>query len=110
MDEVDNLLISLINCSTARRISYHDLFKTYLKLDPHTIHLKIIHSTLKKCGINLHSLNTIISKDEGLQLLLDFIIQEYIDPNIPLFVYDFPCFPSSASIHSTGPYSNQQSG
>jgi lysyl-tRNA synthetase class 2 len=103
MNEVEELLTLLLGCPAAHRISYEELFKKHLAIDPHRASLSEIHTTLKKCNISLHSTHTVNQIDEGLQLLLDFIIQNRIEPSLPVFIYDFPSSQAALAKIRPGP-------
>lgn len=88
MNEVDELLQSLLNTQSAERISYQEAFETLLNINPHLTNL----TTLKHCadehGIILEDEPTDI--DTWLQLLMSHCIEPKIGQDKPCIIYDFP--------------------
>ncbi|PCJ16927.1 MAG: elongation factor P lysine(34) lysyltransferase [SAR86 cluster bacterium] len=85
IDEVEQLIQSLINCGSIPRLSYRDIFLEYFDIDPHNISLEDLKSlTNERMDINSDDLN----KTDYLQLLLG----KFIEPKMPdyCFVFDFP--------------------
>jgi lysyl-tRNA synthetase class 2 len=91
MDETENLLQCILKCPLAERITYTQLFKSYLRINPHQATLHQIKKALSHFKIHLEPDHWLTDRDTGLQLLLDHIVQHHIDLHRPLFLYDFPC-------------------
>jgi lysyl-tRNA synthetase class 2 len=90
MDETECLLRMILQCGPAKRYSYAILFKHFLDLDPHTVTVAELQQRANQEGICLHSTDHITSPTDGLQLLLEHIIQSKLDKDKPIFIYDFP--------------------
>lgn len=88
MDEVEALCRYLIDMPQAQRISYTQLFQSYVQKDPHTAstdELRVLASA-HLSGVDALDLD----KDGWLNLILAEIIEPQLDPQQPLFIYDFP--------------------
>jgi len=90
MDEMDALLQSILECSSAERFSYAEIFEKYLKMNPHTISISNLKLTLKERGLG--ELITLAGEDKDLYLQL--LMTNCIEPNFskqkPTFIYDYP--------------------
>lgn len=92
MNEVDELLNTVLNSESAERASYGELFARYLNLNPHTATLE----ELKKCTQEIIPENAGIQencddRNDYLHLLMSHIIEPRLGQNNkPTFVYDFP--------------------
>ena len=85
MEEVEELVSTLLDCGTITRLSYRELFQQYLTFDPHAISLE----TLKiRAEAEMDFSSDDLSKTDYLQMLL----AKCIEPQMPknCFVYDFP--------------------
>lgn len=85
MDEVEQLVVSLLPGDAIPRFAYRDLFVDHLGIDPHRVTIEEI-SHLANSKMDLGSDD--LSKTDYLQLLLD----KCIEPLLPdkCFVYDYP--------------------
>jgi lysyl-tRNA synthetase class 2 len=88
MDEMDELLQLVLKCQPAQRISYQDLFLTYLHINPH-------HATLEELSAcatqhHIHVAAEITDCDTWLNLLASHCIDPKLGHDCPCFVYDFP--------------------
>jgi lysyl-tRNA synthetase class 2 len=90
MDEMDDLLQGVLNTPPATRLSYAELFKHYLSLNPHTSDL----TELQNCAIhhNLEGLMELqtLDRDDWLNLLLTHFIEPRLGHECPVFIYDYP--------------------
>ena len=89
MDEMDQLLQLVLNCETARRCTYQEVFLELLNVDP----LGASVNELKKAGSKLKLgavLDDETDKDTILQLLFCVAIEPVIALHKPCFVYNFP--------------------
>ncbi len=88
MNEMDELLQTLLNTPAAERKSYAELFQSYLNLNPHTATL----AELEECAkINsIFVAGEISDRDTWLQLLMSHCIEPTLGTEAPCFVYDFP--------------------
>ncbi|MFZ2314346.1 MAG: elongation factor P--(R)-beta-lysine ligase [Gammaproteobacteria bacterium] len=88
MDEMDDLLQLILKTEKAERISYADLFKAYLNINPHNTTV----AELKTCA-DQHQLDIAIETtdvDTWLLLLLTHCIEPHMGKTKPCFLYDFP--------------------
>lgn len=87
MSEMDEFLHFILDSAPAEKLSYHQVFKKYLEINPHT---SSIHE-LQKCALK-NGLNNIseLDRDGWLNILLSQFIEPYLGKNRPTFIYDFP--------------------
>ena len=88
MQEVSDLLVFLLNCAPATKISYQLLFENHLNIQPHTCDVNALKTIAEKN--NLHIDATHLSKDDWLQLLLSHLIEPHLGFHAPVFIYDYP--------------------
>jgi len=89
MDEMDQLLQLVLNCSAARRCTYQEAFLEVLNVDPLTASLQ----QLKEAGRSLNLGDVVAAetdKDTLLQLLFCVAIEPVIAQHKPCFIYNFP--------------------
>lgn len=89
MDEMDQLLQLVLNCSSGRRCTYQEAFLEVLNVDPLSANLQ----QLKEAGSSLNLGDVVTSetdKDTLLQLLFCVAIEPVIAQHKPCFVYNFP--------------------
>lgn len=89
MDEVDDLLQLILKTPAAERISYHDVFLTYLNCDVHRIDNWQPLMAIAEQN-NIHVSAKIEDKDTWLQLLMSHCIEPRLGKEQPCFIYDFP--------------------
>ncbi len=94
MNELDALLQFTINSKPAEKISYRDLFLTYLNIDPLTASVEKLKTIITEHKINIDT--TDFDYDTALQVLLSHLIEPSMGIEKPLFLYDFP--PSQAAL------------
>ena len=85
MDEVAELVQQVTGCAAPRRISYREVFRQQLGLDPHTCEDRALRqAATERIAFDPEG----FSRDDLLQLLL----AQVIEPGLvaPCFVYDFP--------------------
>ncbi|MCX8641625.1 MULTISPECIES: elongation factor P--(R)-beta-lysine ligase [unclassified Gilliamella] len=88
INEVDDLLQTILDCEPAERVSYQKAFQRHLNIDP----LEADHATLVKAinqldiGINVDDYD----KDGLLQCLFTFGVEPHIGLEKPIAVYHFP--------------------
>lgn len=85
MDEVEQLVRSLLNCEAVSRFSYRDVFLYHFDIDPHSISFKDLKVlTNEKMDLSSDDLK----KTDYLQLLFG----KFIEPQLPAycFIYDYP--------------------
>lgn len=90
MDEMDALLHSVLKTKPAERVSYCDLFKRYLNIDP----LLADHFLLEKCvrerGLSEVQNPDVLDLDFWRHLLMSHFIEPHLGRERPIFVTDFP--------------------
>lgn len=88
INEVDDLLQSILDCDPAERISYQKAFQRHLNIDP----LEADHATLveaiKQLNIELNTDD--YDRDTLLQCLFSFGVEPHIGQEKPIAVYNFP--------------------
>lgn len=88
MDEMDDLLQTILHVASADRFSYQQLFQHYLHIDPLSATVEALSICATNHGIELAS--TIDDKDTWLNLLMSHCIEPQLGQHQPVFVYDFP--------------------
>lgn len=88
MDEMDELLQLILKTNKAERISYADLFKTYLNIDPH--HTSVAELAACAASRQLDVAIDTADIDTWLLLLLTHCIEPHMGKTTPCFLYDFP--------------------
>lgn len=88
MNDMDDLLQTILKCLPAKRISYQQLFLEHLNINPHAASIE----DLKKIAPELcEALNVETdTKDDYLMLLLSHLIEPKIGFDRPCFIYDYP--------------------
>ncbi len=88
INEVDDLLQSILDCEPAERISYQKAFQRHLNIDP----LEADHATLveaiKQLNIELNTDD--YDRDTLLQCLFSFGVEPHIGQEKPIAIYNFP--------------------
>lgn len=87
MNEMDQLLSSILVSKPAEKISYQEVFLKHLQVDV----FNCTKDQLRKCGFE-HGLtiNDDLTGDEWLNLLLAELIEPHLGKGQPTFLYDFP--------------------
>jgi elongation factor P--(R)-beta-lysine ligase len=85
MDEVEALVSAVLGPLTCARLTYRELFRTHLDLDPHTASFDTL-SKLVQQHVDLHRAET--HRDTLLELLYNQVIEPKLQE--PVFVYDYP--------------------
>lgn len=88
MEEVSLLLKSTLAICEVEKITYSELFKTHLAIDPIAADIDELSAKAKEMHIDCASVLT--TKDEWLFLLLSHCIEPNLGLNKPLIIYDFP--------------------
>ncbi len=100
MDEIDELMNTLLGCGEATRISYQRVFLDIIGLDPLTASLAQLRSVATDYGFG-NIAETEQSRDTLLQLLFCMVIEPKIGQQVPCFVYHFPA--SQAALAALNP-------
>jgi lysyl-tRNA synthetase class 2 len=94
MDEMDALLQLILRTGEAIRVTYQDIFREKLALDPFTASVNELKNAAISSKINAPDLGE--DHDAWLQLLMSHIIEPQLGATDPYFIYDFP--PSQAAL------------
>jgi lysyl-tRNA synthetase class 2 len=101
INEVESLLVLVLGCDQASKISYQQVFLDHVKLDPLECSAQQLLDLIKTHD----KLSDWLLHERDVDILLQFVFSEIIEPNIgkdaPCFVYDFPC--SQASLAKISP-------
>lgn len=88
MDDMDELLQLVLQCPSAKRISYRQLFLEHLDIDPHIASIEDLKKIAPELCATLNE--TIDNKDDYLMLLLSHLIEPHLGFDCPCFIYDYP--------------------
>lgn len=103
MQEVDALLIETLGTDTGEIVSYQDVFKSQLCIDPLAASDEMLLAKMGECHIDISSPEQ-LDKDSKLQLLFSMAIEPVIGQERPCFVFGFPASQASlARINSQDP-------
>ncbi len=88
MNEMDELLQLILETPRAKRLSYADMFQTYLMIDVNTASI----DDLKTCALkeNIQLAGDLYNRDSWLIFLMTHLIEPRFDHTQPFFIYDFP--------------------
>jgi lysyl-tRNA synthetase class 2 len=87
MDEMDALLQSILQTLAAERMSYQEAFEKYAGVNPHTATIETLKKRVEKNSI---SFDSVMEKNQWLDLLFTHCIEPYLGVERPCFIYDFP--------------------
>lgn len=88
MDEMDELFLRILNSEKAIRVTYRDLFRQFLNIDPFTASLSELQNATQNNNINAPNLGD--DHDTWLQLLMSHLIEPQLGMTQPHFIYNFP--------------------
>ena len=96
MAELEELVQEVLSCGPISRLSYREIFRQHLRIDPHKISLEELQK-LAKSEIDLSGSD--LSKTDYLQLLLS----NSIEPKLPPYciIYDYPLEQAALAILAT---------
>ena len=95
MDEMDEMLQTLLDSRPAERLTYQELFLRYLSIDVFYSDEKKIKSLCEnEVAIEKNNLH---DQDTALQLLFSHCIEPQLGFEAPVFVYDFPASQAALS-------------
>jgi lysyl-tRNA synthetase class 2 len=90
MDEMNDLLQTLLATQPAERLSYADVFAKYLNINPHQCTLSDLKNTAEQQSITEIPHFDSTNKDNWLFLLMSHIIEPQLGQTAPVFIFDFP--------------------
>lgn len=94
MDEVEALVTPLLGLTACQRISYGELFKQYLNIDPYTA-TAIELATVARQYIDLEMEDD--NRDNWLNLLMSHVIEPQLADQGGVFIYDYPASQAALS-------------
>lgn len=87
MDEIADLITLILQLDSVERLSYTQVFKRFLNIDPHTANLQtLVAETRKHVDIDLDD----DDRDTWLNLLMSHVIEPKLADLGAVFVYDYP--------------------
>ncbi len=95
MDEMDQLLGSVLGEKPAERITYREAFERNVAIDPHRATVRELQSAVSKAGLEVFGLNieagmNTEDRDSWLHLLMSHCIEPRLGRGRPTFLFDFP--------------------
>ena len=90
MDEMDSFLQTILDCASAERLPYGELFESYFGICPHTADSERLATELRRRGIDLWVQDSELDRDDALNLLFSQVLEPDLGADRPLFVYDYP--------------------
>lgn len=105
MDEINSLMQQLLNCPSARRVSYQQLFMDELEIDPLSLDA---FANLQDVLLVYPEIADLVKQETDLDTLLQLAMATIIEPRFsqqqPVFVYDFPASQAAlAKLDDTNP-------
>ncbi len=88
MDEMDVFFQRILNSQKAVRITYRDVFRQFLNIDPFTASLSELQNVAHQNNINAPNLGD--DRDTWLQLLMSHTIEPQLGNAQPHFIFNFP--------------------
>lgn len=105
MDEVEALAAQLLGLNTRfERISYRDLFRRRLQIDPATASLDELRDCARRHGLARIEDLPLTEMDAWLDLLLTHLIEPQLGLAAPCFVHDYPPGQAALARLRPGPY------
>ncbi len=87
MDEIADLVTSVLGIETVERCSYAEVFERFLRIDPHQASLdELVAETRKHVEIDLQD----DDRDTWLNLLMSHVIEPKLAELEAVFIYDYP--------------------
>lgn len=89
MDEVKDFLIFLLGERQVNKLTYEELFKQHLQINPHHANLSELKNCSSEHKINIADADS-FDRDTWLDILMTHIIEPKLNPQHLNFVYHFP--------------------
>jgi elongation factor P--(R)-beta-lysine ligase len=99
MDEVNEFLQYILGTTSATRLSYAEVFKIYLDIDPHRCSISSLINCARKNNLDVAYSLPDNDRDVWLDLLLTHLIEPNLGQEHPVFIYDYPA--SQAALAKT---------
>ncbi len=90
MDEMDQLLQTVLSVSAAQRLSYAQAFQHYLAIEPHGANVNALQQCAQQHGIDVVVGLAHDDRDAYLSLLMTHLIEPQLGQQAPTFIYDYP--------------------
>jgi lysyl-tRNA synthetase class 2 len=90
MDLLSELTCNLLNVSQVDRLSYHDAFREYVSIDPHTASVDEMEHAAMALGISPPSNMSATNRDDWLNLLLAECVEPNLGKQRPLILFHYP--------------------
>ncbi|TPH16135.1 elongation factor P--(R)-beta-lysine ligase [Litorilituus lipolyticus] len=104
MKEVSDLLATILKCQEPIFVTYQELFKRYVNIDPLVADRHELLAVIKEHDKLSDWLNEEVNIDTLLQFIFSEIIEQHIGGDVPYFVYNFPARQASlAKLSSEDP-------
>ncbi|WP_226573183.1 elongation factor P--(R)-beta-lysine ligase [Mangrovibacter yixingensis] len=100
MNEVDDLLQQVLECSPAESLSYQQAFQRYLEIDPLSADKQQLREVAARLDLS-NIADTEEDRDTLLQLLFAMGVEPHIGKDKPTFVYHFPASQAALAQIST---------
>lgn len=101
INEVSDLLMTVLKCNQPAVMSYQKIFLEYIGVDP----LDTDTEELKQVIQHSNKLSDWLIEETNIDVLLQFILSELIEPQIglyePVFIYNFPITQASLAKQNT---------
>lgn len=95
IDEVSNLLQTVLQVQHVEQMTYQQAFLRFLKLDPLTVNKQALLAAAKVNNIDFYSDSASLDKDDLLQLLFSQVIEPEFAKQDPVIVSHFPASQAS---------------
>lgn len=99
INEVDDLLQTVLDCESAERISYQKAFQRHLNIDPLETDQATLVNAVNQLNIGLNTDG--YDKDTLLQCLFTFGVEPHIGQDKPVAVFNFPASQAALAAIST---------
>jgi lysyl-tRNA synthetase class 2 len=103
MDEVGELVESVLNCGPVKKITYTEVMKEAAGFNPLEMSAPAIRMVIDGLGLNSPPALDLTDTDECLDFIFTVRVQPYLKEQGPVFVYDYP--PSQAALAKLDPES-----
>ena len=90
IDEVAELLTAVLSVKEFEKVTYQNIFKRVVSIDPLLADIEQLKQCLKSNDIQGDWINSEKNKDILLQVIFSEVIEPVIGRSMPIFVYDFP--------------------
>lgn len=101
MEEVEALLVEVLACPQAEKVTYQTLFISHVGFDPLNCDIEDTKTLIKQYDKWADWMGKTCDKDDLMQIIFTEIIEPKIGLNKPCFVYDFPASQASLAKLST---------